>query len=60
MVENLWVKLGDKEQQMIKLAAPAQLEAVSCYRKKQPDKPEWRVCISDKWSWLFCEPTTKK
>lgn len=42
------MKLGDKEQQMIKLPAPAQLEAVSYYRRKQPDKPKWRFCISDK------------
>jgi len=39
-VENMGVKLGHKEQQMVKLAAPAQLEALSCYRRKQPGKPK--------------------
>lgn len=48
------MKLGGKEQQMIKLAAPTQLEAVSCY------KPEWRFSISDKRRGLFFESTTKK
>lgn len=34
------VKLGHKDQQIIKLAAPAQLEAVSCYRRRQPAVPK--------------------